>query len=220
MGWDPSDALDDFGDSLKKQYKDFEKGVKENALAGLAYFISPIIAQDIAGAAFGGAYAGGADARTQLSAGVNAPTKMAAGEYKTEDWQDLAAFNAAIATGAGVTAAMAAPAAITIGGVQVGSVAGASALTAGAAGAAAGAGAYGLYAGSRDQTYADTGAPTAQPGMNQMYKNDPQQQQQFQRLRRAARMLGRAGTIKYKGSGSSLGLGEGMLGDQLSLIGS
>jgi hypothetical protein len=56
------------------------------------------------------------------------------------------------------------------------------------------------------------------PGTNT--QNDPEQQAQFQRMRRAARMLGRAGTIKYKGSGSSLGLGDQMLGDQLSLIGS
>ena len=51
------------------------------------------------------------------------------------------------------------------------------------------------------------------------YANDPDTSAQFQRFRKSARMLGRAGTMKYKGSGSSLGLGEQMLGDQMSLIG-
>jgi L-alanine-DL-glutamate epimerase-like enolase superfamily enzyme len=49
--------------------------------------------------------------------------------------------------------------------------------------------------------------------------NDPNQAQQFQRLRKAAMKLGRAGTIKYKGS-STLGLGETLLGDQMQLMSS
>jgi len=49
--------------------------------------------------------------------------------------------------------------------------------------------------------------------------NDPNAAQQFQRIRRAARALGRSGTIKSR-SYSDLGLGEQLLGDQLSLIGS
>jgi hypothetical protein len=51
-----------------------------------------------------------------------------------------------------------------------------------------------------------------------MYANDPSTEAQFKRLRKAASMLGRAGTIKNKGSATSLG-GEGALGSELSLTG-
>lgn len=50
--------------------------------------------------------------------------------------------------------------------------------------------------------------------------NDPDTSAQFKRLRNAAKMLGRAGTFKNKGTNTSLGLGDTVLGDQLSLIGS
>jgi len=49
--------------------------------------------------------------------------------------------------------------------------------------------------------------------------NDPRLAEQFKRQRRAARMLGRAGTIKSKGASSSLGLGDSILGDSMSLMG-
>ena len=60
------------------------------------------------------------------------------------------------------------------------------------------------------------GPGEAPPDINEA--NDPNLATQFQRLRRNARMLGRAGTIKYKGS-SSLGYGGDSLGAQMSLGG-
>lgn len=57
------------------------------------------------------------------------------------------------------------------------------------------------------------------PDLADMYANDPNTSAQFSRLRKSARMLGRAGTFKNKGSASALGLGEQILGDQMSLIG-
>jgi hypothetical protein len=59
----------------------------------------------------------------------------------------------------------------------------------------------------------DTGAP---PTINEA--NDPNLQDQFKRMRAAARALGRAGTIKYKGT-DNLGYGS-TLGSGLSLSGS
>jgi hypothetical protein len=50
-----------------------------------------------------------------------------------------------------------------------------------------------------------------------MYKNDPEQAKQFMRLRKSAAMLGRAGTIKAKGS-ASLGSDQ-PLGTNLALTG-
>ena len=66
-------------------------------------------------------------------------------------------------------------------------------------------------------TSGKAGTGDTPPDINEA--NDPLQAQQFQRIRKAARLLGRGGTIKNK-SQSNLGLGDQVLGDQLSLIGS
>lgn len=59
------------------------------------------------------------------------------------------------------------------------------------------------------------GGGEAPPTLNE--GNDPELAAQFQRMRKAARALGRAGTIKYKGAGN-LG-GSTSLGDPLALTG-
>lgn len=59
--------------------------------------------------------------------------------------------------------------------------------------------------------------PEIPPDLQDMYKNDPEQAKQFTRLRKAASMLGRAGTIKAKGS-TSLGSDQ-PLGTNLALTG-
>ena len=135
---------------------------------------------------------------------------------------DLAAFNAALAAGAvggaltgGV--AYASPSAAAIGASPIaavpGSVGGATAI-----GAAA-------YAGFQSAANAMGGGSSygtgeSPPTPDVVAANDPNQAAQFQRTRKAARALGRAGTFKFKGANSSLGLGDQMLGDQLALIGS
>jgi hypothetical protein len=63
---------------------------------------------------------------------------------------------------------------------------------------------------SRDQSKQDN-----PPDVNEA--NDPRMAEQFQRLRKAARGLGRAGTIKFKGA-ANLG-GTDSLGDALALQG-
>jgi hypothetical protein len=57
---------------------------------------------------------------------------------------------------------------------------------------------------------------SAPPDVNE--KNDPATAQQFLRIRKAARMLGRAGTIKYKGT-DSLGGDGGNLGTSMGVTG-
>lgn len=88
------------------------------------------------------------------------------------------------------------------------------ALSAGAI-AATGA-AAGLAANRSIGSGAGAGDGTTPPDVNEA--NDPNTAQQFLRIRKAGRALGRSGTIKNKSS-STLGLGEQLLGDQLSLIG-
>lgn len=183
-----------------------------------AYFVSPLIAQDVAGAKA----MSGADARTALAA----PGQAAADPYgyTQDNWQNLAAFNAALLAGAAGGA---------IGGAAqlglAGGATGGASFGLGATGALIGAGLAGTaaYAGLSDFAHKSgtngqpQGAETP-PDIASMYANDPNGgdlSAQFQRMRKSARMLGRAGTIKYKGSGTSLGLGEQMLGDQMSLIG-
>ena len=93
------------------------------------------------------------------------------------------------------------------------SVGGAAAGAAIGAGAAAG-GAAGLSYMER-QNRGMNGDGEAPPTLNEA--NDPDLSAQFQRMRKAARALGRAGTIKYKGAGN-LG-GSTSLGDPLALTG-
>jgi hypothetical protein len=96
-------------------------------------------------------------------------------------------------------------------GVTFAPTAGGYALAAGAVGASA----YGINSIGGGSAGVD-GAPP--PDINEA--NDPATAAQFQRIRRAARMLGRAGTIKNKSTASSLG-GDGTqtLGTQLSVTG-
>jgi hypothetical protein len=61
------------------------------------------------------------------------------------------------------------------------------------------------------------GAPTGDEPPGYDYANDPNYQQQFTRLRKAARMLGRAGTYKNRGA-SSLGT-DSPLGTPMQLTG-
>ena len=215
MGWGIDDltaAVSDIGGSARRLGSQIDDWMKPTALS---YLASPLIAQDIAGAAFGGALSRGADIRTAFQKSAVSPASLIGGG-SSQEWKDLAAFNAAIAAGAatgGLSSSLVytSPAALSPIGTVAGSVTGAL-----AAGGAAYAGGQALANVNTTESY-DTPSP---PDVQDMYKNDPQQAQQFQRLRKAARMLGRAGTIKYKGSSQSLGMGEGALGDSLSLIGS
>lgn len=225
------------GSSLKKTWKrvtgevkDIARQASENVgdlgrtvsqTPGLDYLINPLIAQDIAGAAFGGSLMRGADARTALANASGASGDLIAGGSSGQ-WADLAAFNAALLGGA---AAGAAPAGAAAGFGWTPAVSG-SAWTGAAAGTAAGALAMPLAAGTEakysgglfgSQTNSG-GSAEAPPDVN--YANDPNTAAQFQRLRKASRALGRAGTFKNKGANSALGLGDSVLGDQLSLIGS
>ena len=185
----------------------------------VAMFANPLIAQDVMGSAFAGSMARGADSRNALAASQAAPGSLATGGSAGE-WADLAAFNAALLAG-GAGGALAAGASIPAGFGASGF--GMTAGTSAALGATAGASAYGASSALAQQAKADyataggSGGGMAPPDVNEA--NDPAQAQQFLRIRKAARLLGRGGTIKNK-STSSLGLGDQVLGDQLSLIGS
>lgn len=229
------------GSSLKKHWNKITNEVRDigrqassnladledsgGTAAALGLFANPLIAQDIMGSAFAGALSRGADARTAFTqAGQSNATILS--PNNPEQWKDLAAFNAALVAGAATGgaagtlfgtsgAAFAAPGALTMG----------SATAAGAA--AVGAGALvggGMYAGTqalRGVTGSNSGDQgELPPDLASTYANDPNTAAQFQRLRKASRALGRAGTFKNKGAGTSLGLGDSVLGDQLSLIGS
>jgi hypothetical protein len=190
----------------------------------LATFVSPLIAQDIAGSAFAGALSHGADVRTAFQSAATSIPELASGG-SSQQWTDLAIFNAALATGAfagGATSGLmyASPASASVMGTAgaLGVVPGSVALGLGAGAAAYAGSQYVSSITGRDE--GGDGNASSPPDVQQMTANDPDSGAQFQRLRKAARMLGRAGTIKYKGSGTSLGLGDQMLGDQLSLIGS
>ena len=183
---------------------------------GLDYFINPLIAQDIAGAAFGGSLARGADVRTAFANASGASGDLVSGGSSGQ-WADLATFNAALVAGAAGGAALtlgtgAAIPGSALAGAGVGTAAGALAMPMAA-------GADANYSGGRFGQGGNQSNAETPPDLAAMFANDPDTSAQFQRLRKSARMLGRAGTIKYKGSGSSLGLGEQMLGDQMSLIG-
>lgn len=197
--------------------KQLQKGTDKAAKAlkrtpGLDYLANPLVAQDIMGAAFAGSLARGADAKTALMNAGGASGDLASGGSSGQ-WSDLLAFNAALATGAAGGAALPLGASAAIPG---------SALAGVGAGAAAGALAMPLAAGA-DARYSglmggNQSQAEAPPDVNEA--NDPAMAAQFKRLRKAARSLGRAGTFKNKGAGTSLGLGDSVLGDQLSLIGS
>jgi hypothetical protein len=184
--------------------------------AGLQYFVNPLAYQNVLGSGAGAAYARGADARDALAAGNANAGALASGDGQA--WGDLAVFNAALiagaAGGAGVGAlmgaggSMPAVAALSSSALAGGAAAGTGALVAG--------GLYGGYAASTGPALNTDQSGSLPPDMAAMYANDPNTSAQFQRLRRAAAMLGRAGTIKYKGT--SLG-GEGALGSELSLTG-
>lgn len=178
-----------------------------------AAFANPLIYQDVAGAAFTGAAVRGQD---PMAAGLAAPGSLARGGSAGE-WMDLAAFNAALLGGAAGGAAFGAG---SIGSSALGGqfILAPTAAGIGAAGAAAGATAGYTLAAQSDADYptGDTGSGTAPPDINE--SNDPDLAAQFKRIRKGARMLGRAGTIKYKGA-ANLGSGQ-TLGDDLALQGS
>ena len=187
-------------------------------MPGVDYLINPLVAQDIAGAAFAGSLSRGADGRTALSNAGGASADLASGVSGTQ-WADLAAFNAALIAGA-ATGGAAGGAFVSPAGTLYGASGGAALAGAGAGGAA--------YLGTNQIAQNQSGDYTgslsrrssaeAPPDVNEA--NDPNSAAQFTRLRKAARSLGRAGTFKNKGTGTSLGLGDSVLGDQLSLIGS
>jgi hypothetical protein len=189
--------------SPKKWVSKGTSAVKESG--ALSYFINPLVYQDVVGSAL----MGGADTRGALAAGANP------GGYARENPYDLAAFNAALIAGA-AGGAMLSPS--LAGGTAGLAFTGTGSIGAPlAAGALAGGAAYAGGAAISNANQANRSAPTAPPDVN--LANDPNQAQQFQRLRKAAMKLGRAGTIKYKGS-STLGLGETLLGDQMQLTSS
>lgn len=129
--------------------------------------------------------------------------------------QYLAAFGGALTANASTAfvqgAGMSGPN-LSLGGLNAPGMSGPTTTT--AAGAAAGSA---LATALTSVTTASN--PEIPPDLADMYKNDPDTALQFARFRKAARALGRAGTIKSKGS-SSLGMGDQVLGDQLSLVGS
>lgn len=195
--------------------EDVGRAARDAAPAAAAYAANPLIAQDIMGAALGGALSRGADPRTALQA----PTAAVTGGYKTQDYMDLAAFNAALVAGAatgGATSALmySSPAAVGIAaplGTVAGSVGGAL---------AAGAGTYALAQTGANaiggNTFAPSGSGETPPSPDTMEANDPNTAQQFQRLRKAARALGRYGTIK-RGTTGMLGDAGGLVGTEMAL---
>lgn len=214
-------AVRDVGKQASSNLADLEDS--GGTAAALGMFANPLIAQDIMGSAFGGALARGADTRTAFTQAGQSNATILSGN-NPEQWKDLAAFNAALLAGAATGGI--AGGALGAGGLApsvaalstpawTGAAAAGAGLAAGAAGYAGIQSARGvLDVGGNNQPGAET-----PPDIASMYANDPDISAQFSRMRKSARMLGRAGTIKYKGSGSSLGLGEQMLGDQMSLIG-
>jgi hypothetical protein len=211
-----SDAGDTARD-LGRQIDDWSKPL------ALSYFVSPLIAQDIAGAAFSGALSRGADPRAAFQQAALSPATLVGGG-DTQQWADLASFNAAIAVGAAGGAFAAAPSAFSGTALGVipfeGTVAGMGAVGSVGVGLAAGAGTYALtqsWANREGGGDLDAATASDQPTQAQMAANDPDTSAQFQRLRKAARMLGRAGTFR---GGKTLGGPEGsLLGEQLSLTG-
>lgn len=200
------------GRKLKKYYKRFEGAVKDAAdnpyvKAGAMTFANPLAAQDL----FGAQFANSGDFHGSVVGMTEDPSK-----YSSKDWQDLGAFNAALVAGAvtGGLATAGTPFAASLGlGMAPGSAAflGAGVGAGTLALANTGTAAYRAYKKEED---VDVSAP---PDVNAA--NDPRLAEQFKRQRRAARMLGRAGTIKSKGVSSSLGLGDSILGDSMSLMG-
>ena len=191
-------------------WKKIGNGFRKAAPAAATYFANPLAAQDIFGSAFLGS---GGDVGAATSATGDPLT------YASTNPKDLAAFNAALlagaAGGAGVYGAGLSAGAAS-GGIGSLSAGGLSAIGA-TAGTAAAAGSYSAMrdAGLKDST--PSGAEGIPPDLMDMYKNDPERAKQFMRLRKSAAMLGRAGTIKAKGS-SSLG-GDQPLGTNLALTG-
>jgi len=185
-------------------------GVKKIIRPAATYLANPLVAQDVFGSAF---VSSGGDANAGLSATAD-PTS-----YAKENPMDLLAFNAALVAGAaGGAVAYGVPlsAGAASGGVGSLSAGGLASMTAVPGGVLAGSAAYsGLRkAGLKDQPVDGAEIP---PDLLDMYKNDPAMAAQFMRQRKAARALGRAGTIKAKGA-PSLG-GDQPLGTQLALTG-
>lgn len=152
--------------------------------------------------------------------GTNAVNSLAGNNtdfWANPDNQQMMALTAAQITAAAATGGLAAGGgslglgytAGGFGGVGMGTLG----LTGGTAIAATGA----LQAENIAKATSGSGAGDIPPDLMDMYKNDPAQAQQFMRLRRAAQQLGRAGTIKAKGS-ASLG-GDQPLGTNLALTG-
>ena len=89
-------------------------------------------------------------------------------------------------------------------------------LAAASVGAGTGAAALGAQTYTEAEAQRNRIAASAPPDVNEA--NDPATAQQFLRIRKAARMLGRAGTIKYKGTetlggdGNNLGTSMGVAG--------
>ena len=176
---------------------------KSGVATAAEVFANPLIAQDIMASSFGGKLSRGADTRTAFATSTDSGNiaATAAGQGNSQTNWDLAAFNAALAAGAvgyptalGMTGNLA-PLAAT------GLAAGTTALAYGATQSLANA------AGGSGQDL-EAGIP---PDVN--YANDPEAQMQFKRLRRAAALLGRAGTIRAKGAanlGSTQPLGTDM----------
>jgi hypothetical protein len=181
--------------------------------SAMAYFANPLAMQNVSGSAVMGATLRGQD---PALAALAAPGSLVAGGSSGE-WADLAAFNAALVAGAagGAAAGYVNPLAAALGGTTATQAVATGAL----AGGAAALGGYPLaYQATADYPVSDGGSSGAPPpDINEA--NDPATAAQFQRIRKAARMLGRAGTIKNKSAQTLGGGADGgqTLGTQLAV---
>jgi hypothetical protein len=174
-------------------------------------FINPLISQNIMGSAFSGAAMRGQD---PAMAALAAPGSLASGGSSGE-WADLAAFNAALLGGAAGGVGVAGFGTTASGGLLT------SAQAAGIVGASAATGAVAAYPLAYQATadYPVAGSSSGSPPPDINEANDPATAAQFQRIRKAARMLGRAGTIKNKSAQTLGGGADGgqTLGTQLAV---
>jgi hypothetical protein len=212
------------GSSLRKAWKNTGDTLREatrNPRDALALATAPLTASF---AYLGGLQQGGFKGGSQAMSGVTD------GEWWSDpENQRMMALTAAEVAALAATAGAASGA--TVGGLsaaQAASLGYGPATTASLTGTTLGLG-TGLAAGGAAATSAlalqsdslsggGNGQSSLPPDMAAAYANDPNEVAQFKRLRKAASMLGRAGTFKNKGLATSLG-GEGALGSELSLTG-